>query len=689
VHNIQLATIGAFEGDPDEKYVKYLLLFGSQYGAVVNQDTMRSANEIAHKRPGGIKVVAIDPVGSYAAAKAEEWLPIRPGTDGALALAFINLMINEYNLYDEKFLKEKSNAPYLVGPDEFYVKDQSGKPYVWDAVEGKAKTWDQPVKDYALTGTYTVNGVQCQPAFQKLKDHVKKYDPEKVADITTIPAETIRRIAKEFGEAACIGQTITINGKELPYRPASVAYYRGLSAHKHSMLSGLAVETLQVLIGGIEVPGGLLGVREAPVKASEEGLLTMVPTKIGGHYWAYYPPRKVVAPESIDLLELFPVAVYSRPFFIKAVLEPEKMKPPYIPEMIIQIRSNFAKTGLFDIQKFLENGPFMVSINQELDETADLSDIVLPDVHYLERLSVGIAEWKFAGSEPYFYYGQKPVVAPPFETPWGQMTNAGEIFLELAKRAGFLNEVYDAINRAWGIKDPYKLDTNGSYSFKQIVDRRIKSSLGEKYGLDWLMTDGLLIKEKPVEQMYRAGFPYPRVHIYFEFMKRTGQEVDRVTKQLGIKWQTDDYQVLPDWKPCNAHTKRNEKFDLILTNFKVPQQSFTFASTNPMLVKLAKIRRADDLLINTETAKRKGINDGDKVYVETIYGKKVLTTARVTELVHPEVAACTGDGGRFNRNRNKARAGINFNEMVSWDDDNLDYVTSAIDSHVPVAVYKA
>ncbi|MCL5068008.1 MAG: hypothetical protein M1368_06615, partial [Thaumarchaeota archaeon] len=181
---------------------------------------------------------------------------------------------------------------------------------------------------------------------------MRKYTPEKVSEITTIPAATIKRVAKEFGEAANIGGTINIKGKDLPYRPASIAYYRGLSAHKHSMLSGLAVETLQVLIGGIDVPGGLLGSRVSDVKASEEGLLTMVPSQIGGHYWAYYPPRKVVPPESVDMLELFPVAVYSRPFFVKAVLEPDVFKTPYIPEMIIQIRSNFVKTAVLQVEEY-------------------------------------------------------------------------------------------------------------------------------------------------------------------------------------------------------------------------------------------------------------------------------------------------------------------------------------------------
>ena len=65
--------------------------------------------------------------------------------------------------------------------------------------------------------------------------------------------------AREFGEAARIGETIEIDGVELPFRPAPVSWYRGLSAHKHCFLSGLASNLLPTLSGGMDVPGGLLG----------------------------------------------------------------------------------------------------------------------------------------------------------------------------------------------------------------------------------------------------------------------------------------------------------------------------------------------------------------------------------------------------------------------------------------------
>ena len=66
-----------------------------------------------------------------------------------------------------------------------------------------------------------------------------KYTPEYQEEITTVPAATIRQIAKELGEAAHIGETIEIDGVTLPYRPAAVDAFRALHATSmHSIFAG-------------------------------------------------------------------------------------------------------------------------------------------------------------------------------------------------------------------------------------------------------------------------------------------------------------------------------------------------------------------------------------------------------------------------------------------------------------------
>ncbi len=186
---------GAFACEPDLDYCNYLLLLGSNYAASGGApENVQFANAQAR----GMKIVAVDPVLTVTAAKADEWLPIKPGTDMAFMLALINVIINEIGVYDVEFLKNMTNAPYLVGPDGCFVRHRTtNKVVIWDVVEGKEKEHDDAsIKDFALEGIYIVDGVESRPAFQMLKEHVREYTPEWASSVTHIAPNTIRSLAK-------------------------------------------------------------------------------------------------------------------------------------------------------------------------------------------------------------------------------------------------------------------------------------------------------------------------------------------------------------------------------------------------------------------------------------------------------------------------------------------------------------
>ena len=258
--------------EPDLDYCNYLIIFGSNPAASGGA----AQNPVhAEARERGIKVVAVDPVLSPTAAKADEWLPIKPGTDCAFILAMINIMLHELNTYDASYVKEMTNSPYLVGPDGYWLRDkETGKALVWDSIDRRAKTYDDAsIKDFALEGVFEIEGVKGKPAFQLLKDHVKQYTPEWAAAITDIPAEKIRRITKEYVDAAKIGSTIDIDGELLPYRPAATLVGRGVTGQVHSYQTILADHILAVLIGGLEVPGGHMGGNTLAGGTRKDGIL--------------------------------------------------------------------------------------------------------------------------------------------------------------------------------------------------------------------------------------------------------------------------------------------------------------------------------------------------------------------------------------------------------------------------------
>ncbi|MHC4163945.1 MAG: molybdopterin-dependent oxidoreductase, partial [Planctomycetota bacterium] len=212
---------------PDWNYNNYTIYFGCSKGHGAGHAAVQTAQWVADARARGMKAVVFDPFLSTQASKAHEWIPIRVGTDGIVALGMINVILNELEIWDAEYLKLKTNAAYLIGPDRHYVRDPAtNKPLVWDPEDGVAKTFDdETIKDYALLGEHQVDGTTCHPSFQLFKDHVKKnYPLEKVEQVSSVPVSALRRVAKEFAEAAQIGATVVIDGKTLPVRPAAAIF---------------------------------------------------------------------------------------------------------------------------------------------------------------------------------------------------------------------------------------------------------------------------------------------------------------------------------------------------------------------------------------------------------------------------------------------------------------------------------
>ncbi len=516
--------------------------------------------------------------------------------------------------------------------------------------------------------------------------------------MTTVPADTVRQLAREFGEAACIGETIEIDGVELPYRPASVVWYRGLSAHKHSMLNGLAIVLLPAIVGALDVPGGLLSdpyslkgkaaERAHSCPSSPEGLIAQGFIG-GGRVGGVYPPRKVRPPQTPEMFELLPVGPYGAIFYLLASEKEEVYKPPPFPKMMLQYHSNLMKTsGPPDVmERFLKRFEFIVSVTRRPDETTEFADIVLPDLHYLERLVPFTYQHYAAGDGDLAAYGAKPVVHPPFEgpVPGERYVDIMQIFLELARRSGFLSDVYESFNTIAHLKEPWKLDPQAEYSYTDLVDRWLQNEFGEGKGLAWHLEDGLWTDTKTVEEKYPRPFYDARAQIYFEFMPKVGEDVRRVTEELDIPWETDDYQVLPDWKPGPAY-RHPPPHDLYVVNLKVPHHALGHTHKNPLLTAVASAHNdLRSVWIHPETARARGIVDGEQVTIETFEGRRQTAAARVTQLVHPEVLATQGCGGGWSKGANGDE--VNFNALLAIDEDHIDFLSGALDSVISARVY--
>jgi anaerobic dimethyl sulfoxide reductase subunit A len=217
---------------------RFIIVWGGD-PAATNYHHLR---QIVSARRKGARVVVIDPRFTATAARADEHIPIRPGTDGALALGMINVILQE-GLRDKRFIAENTVGPLLVKRDGgFFLKESEVIPggradvlMIMDEYSGRRQAATTPQSRPAVNGSYAISGIECAPAFQLLSEMVKDYTPERVSRITDIPADVIRRLAVAYGSR----------------RPASIFRGWGMQRTFHGHLSCRAINTLAAITGNI------------------------------------------------------------------------------------------------------------------------------------------------------------------------------------------------------------------------------------------------------------------------------------------------------------------------------------------------------------------------------------------------------------------------------------------------------
>ncbi len=704
-HPAWLITNGTLNAEIDFKRCKYMVLWGTQLGHVVNTIAMPASSEMAESRREGAKLIVVDPFCSLAASKATEWIPIKPGTDGALALAMLHVMVHELKQYDIPFIKHQSNGPYLIKSDGHYLRDQAtNKPLIWDLSDNKAKAFDdQSLTDPAIDGEFEVSGEKYKPAFQVLKDHLETIDVKEMSDICTIPTDTIRRFTKEFIEAASIGSTIEIQGKELPFRPAGIDYKRGMASHKGGMNSCFAIHMLNLLVGSCDVPGGQRGVNPfGPYwksDVSEDGLI--IPSDFIAKYNKPYPGRKAKKPEILDLQELFPVALFTRGLYPLGIEEPEKFGIDYKAEAMIHCRTNHMLNSHDpeEMANTLRCLDFQLSICNFIDETCEFADIIFPDAHDLERWDMFPANDPYAFVSPgccssfdfdcdatWYFLFRQPVVDPPGQArPWT------EIYMEIAERLGILEDMYEIGNLGWNIGDKYKLEKGKKYTIRDVAVRQAKTIFGDDFELEgYFEQSSYDLRQKTIDESFPRVFLPSRVPIYLEYFLGHKKDVEAVLKEINLDWDLTSYSPVPVWIPCEAH-KNDAEYPLIATNCKVSTHQFSITTENIWIDEIAKENPYTySVMLHTSAADKLGLKTGDKVLVKSSYGGEYKGYLKVTELLHPECVNCCGTFGHWAKDMPVSRQkGVLHNALLPRPNmDRIDTLSGQIDMCVRVKVTK-
>jgi len=459
-------------GGPDLGRAKLFFMFGTA------EDHHSNPLKIAiskFKRRGG-RFVSINPVRTGYSAIADEWVPIKPGTDGALLLALIHEII-ESGLYDRDFLVRYTNAGQLVNVDE--ANDEFGMfvrtevPQEEACYEPQNKLWwdrttNAPVvthtkgADPYLFGSFRLgDGTAVKPSFQLLQERVRECTPEWASQITGIPAAAIRRLAHELGITARdekielpIAWTDSWGNEHESVTGNPVAFHamRGLAAHSNGFQSIRALAILMSLLGTIDRPGGFRHKAPfpRPIPPCARTPNTPLAIKPGSPLdgmalgWPSDPDDLFVnddgSPVRLDKAFSweYPLAVHG---LMHNAITNAWRGDPYRIDTLLLFMANMAWNSTMntsEVRKMLndrdDNGeykiPFLVVCDAFQSETTAFADLVLPDTTYLERHDV-MSMLDRPISE---FDGPVDSVRLPVVPPTGECKPFQEVLIELASR---------------------------------------------------------------------------------------------------------------------------------------------------------------------------------------------------------------------------------------------------------------
>jgi anaerobic selenocysteine-containing dehydrogenase len=301
-------------------------------------------HQLALARRRGARSIVIDPRRTGIASKADIWAQIRPGTDVALALSMMNVIIEE-GLYDKEFVEKYTNG------------------------------------------------------FDQLIERVKKYPPSRAAEITWIPAETIKDMARLYATT----------------KPACLLWGNGIDQSANCFQTARALLILRALTGNIDVPGGdVFWVPPEGVFQTSPFMdpSVILPDRVAPEAMA----RKLGAGESLMNL------VLRHSVFYDAVLT----EKPYPMKALVLVGTNPLLTASDSLkgEEALKKLEFTVALDLFMNPTNQFADIILPAATWLEQDDVADLHFIWC------------VCARKKLAEVGECWDDKKIFLELAKRMG-------------------------------------------------------------------------------------------------------------------------------------------------------------------------------------------------------------------------------------------------------------
>ena len=421
---------GRTEGwQPDILGAEYIIFFGANPLEADFPMVGMARNLMQFKRNGGT-YATVDPRFNNTGAQADQWVPITPGTDAALAMGMMSWIL-ENNAHHTTYLKNTNRAAadadgettwtdstYLVGT----FSDDEGKEYKryinageagisgasddYVVMSGGVLKSHNEVAHGKLDVTTSINiaGVDTvvKSAFALLKESAFSMSRSEYSSVCGVSVGVMEGLAEKF----------VSHGKK-----AVAMTYRGPIKHTNGFYNQLAIQHLNTLIGNYDWKGGctqggggwgqksgVVSLGKVAGDPGHEGVRidrakTFYSPAEAPNLFSGYPAQRPWFPFGThgNYQEVIPSILDGYPYSIKALITYWNAWPYSVPAL----RATFEET-VADENKL----PLLVSISPVMGEVAAWADYVLPDSVYLEKFGVPGIPWRVNKGTSF----QRPVV---------------------------------------------------------------------------------------------------------------------------------------------------------------------------------------------------------------------------------------------------------------------------------------
>jgi len=395
-------------------------------------------------------------------------------------------------------------------------------------------------------------------------------------------------------------------------------------------------------------------------------------------------------PNSLDMAEFYPHRHSTAHIAWRSIVNPNDYYLDYEIKMMMVYGANPFFNILGDkIEQAFKKVPFIVDIAYSFDEVSQFADILLAENSNLERLGFDYIHKVTRATDDLRRCVQgHDTRQPVLERSLYNTRDSNDICMELINRLGIKGPAYGQTSGMMKLKGTgYELDPSQDYTWGDVFDRCLKAWHGDK-GRESFLKNGCLQDETYVP--LRESYPYyfhpgnkTRHPMYDEHLRFSRERLKGLMSEHNVSipgWDMEQwekyFQPIPHWF-ITSDWDAPEEYDLLAVNWKTAARPFGTSGIDENAL-IQEIKQFDPevgfMLINSETAERKGLKTGEKVRCESLYGS-LEGVVKTTELIHPDSVGFAGNFGQKGRlTYPDTKKGLNYNVLLSAQDGAFDPV---------------